>query len=165
MIKKLSITIADFILSYLPSHWRLTTRQKMYRLILAPFKTMNDEWKVFRDDAITRANVSNQTMSIEWYLNKLFDTELERINIETNQGGGVEMGNHDTEPAIFQVMGNHDTEPGIYTAMTALGEDANIGMFDFAIYIPAAISSSTNDIKAVVKKYAYGWKTFTVIEF
>ena len=165
MIQKRSISISTFIKTWLPQHKRQPNRLNLFGLLLTPFSTMMAEFIVWRNAVIKKAYVSNQTMSIEWYLNELFDPTLRRIYIITNDAQGVPMGLRATEPSYKQAMGLRATEPLAKVAFPLRGEDPTIGLYNFGVMIPTALASAVDDIRGIVMQKKLAGKTFTIIQF
>lgn len=165
MIRKFRITIGMFIHNWLPPHKRQAVRKSFLGVLLTPFTIMMAEYIAWRDDAVTRANVSNESMSLEWYLNERFDTDLRRIYIETNNANGVPFGLRATEASDLQAFGLRATEPSDTIAFPLRGESATIGFKSFGVFIPTDLADDEDEIAGVVTRYKLAGKTFTIIQF
>lgn len=165
MIEKRSIRILTYVLTWLAPHKRQPNRLKLFRVLLQPFITLMDDFVIWRNTLINDAYVTNELMSIEAHLNDLFDATDRSIYIRNNEDTPLTLGDETAEPTLFATLGDETIEPTLYTTMVAMGEDPELNMYDFGVFIPASLASSTDDIRAVVKKYAYGYKTFTIITF
>lgn len=163
MIKKISISIDKWIYAWMTPHWRKTSRLALYGVLMTPFTVMMSEFITWRDEAIIKANVTGETIALEWYLNRLFDATLKRITIHTNTDQGLQMGIRGTEPAKYQTMGKRGTEPTKYKTMTRVGEDAIVGTYDFGVTIPAAISAQEDDIRSIINQFRLAGKKYTII--
>lgn len=161
-IKKISINIAAYIKSYLPAHWRQANRLKLFELLLSPFTVLMSEYIVWRNQAITQANVSNEKIVLEWYLNSLFDPSLKRIYILRRNITGVEAGLSGAEPSYYVEVGLSGTEPSYYVETTLSNEDANIGLYDFGVFIPTSLSSNSDAIKSILVQYSKANKNFGI---
>jgi hypothetical protein len=126
---------------------------------------MHDEYLAWRNAFIQKAYITNETISIEWYLNELFDASLRRIYIVTNDAPGVDIGLTASEPTEFKDVGLIASEPADYLDVPMIGEDADIGFYKFAVYIPSAIAAQSEAIAAIVKQKKLAGKTFTIITF
>lgn len=163
MIRKHRINIDLFINNWLPSHKRQTNRKGLLAVLLTPFTIMMGEFVAWRDEAIIRANVTSETISIEWYLNYLFDPTLKRIHIESNDGDGVILGVKTTEPLKFLYFGDKDDEPTAFQYLYKPGETTDLGTASFGVYIPTDLEDQALDIFAIVKIYKLAGKTFVII--
>lgn len=165
MVRKFKINVRRFVNIHLIPALRKNIRLEMYAQLLSPFTMINDEWVTYRNKSTTRAKVNGESISLEWYLNYLFDTDLQRIYIDTNDLDGVQFGISATEPDDYQELGIQATEPAAKVAFPFYGESSDIGRYSFGVFIPAALSSSEDDIKDVVNNYRIAGKTFTIIQF
>lgn len=165
IIRRFRIKVNKFIEAYLAPHKRTKNRQYLYNVCLYPFKELNAEYITWRDKETIRSYMTGETVNLEWYLNSLFDPNLKRIYIETNEGGGVVKGIRGTEPDLYQVAGIRGTEPTLYVSKRLKGEDAVLGFKRFGVYIPNDIAELAEDIKGVVNNYRFAGKTFMIITF
>lgn len=163
--QKLSISTDKFVQGYLPTSKRLEHRMAMYNAMLEPYRLMNESWKTARDLELIRSKVTIQMASLEWFLNYLFDAELERIYIQRNAGAGVAIGLNSVEGTPAVVGLDPVNEPSDALAVPLRYEDVSIGRYRFAVFIPTALSSDTEAIRAVVRNYNSNGKDFTIIEF
>lgn len=163
MIRLFRITIPHFIQSYLPPHKRMPQRILFYKIMAYPFTLMMEAFIAWRDSSVTKANVSNETISLEWYLNSLFDTDEQRIEIISQEDAGLLMGRRDTEATFYQPMGRRDTEATFYKAMPIRGEDLITGLFSFIVSIPEDIEDKTDAIAGIVKMYKYAGFSFKIV--
>ena len=92
MITVIAINILNYIIQRLPHHKRKPDRITFLQILTFPFVKIWEEWETWRDRQITRAYVCNETMSLEWYLNYLFNNGGIDITIVTAQPGGVGLG-------------------------------------------------------------------------
>lgn len=164
-IRKFRVTVKMFIKQYLPGFLRTAERLKSYCILLYPFEVLNDEWVTYRDQSVTRANVSFETGSLEWYLNELYDPTERRIYIETNDDDGLEFGLSDTEPDDFQEIGLSGSEPDDFVEIPLKGEHPDFGFKSFGVYVPTDIIAQAEAIKSVVNNYRWAGKTFTTVEY
>lgn len=163
IIRRISVSIYRFLQQYLYTEIRLPHTIKLFDVLLHPFSLMMAEYKAWRNEAIIKANITISKGSVEWYLNYLFDTTLQRIYIENNKGGGVIMGIEATETAMYQIMGIEATEPTLYVIMTIDGEDDDMGLSSFGVFVPTALISQADAISGIVNLYTI--KDFVIIEF
>ncbi|MFN4249257.1 MAG: hypothetical protein ACK4EY_16135 [Flavipsychrobacter sp.] len=163
MIRKISISIPTYIRTWLPSHKRQPFRQKLFEVLLTPFKVLaGTDYKGWRDAAVTKANVTNEPISLQWYLNTLFDSTLKRIYILKRDAVGLVAGLSGSEPTLYQTAGLSGSEPTLYVAANIEGEDVNVGYNDFGVFIPASLSAQQDNIIAIVKRYAKGYHKFQI---
>lgn len=166
MIRNIKITVSQYLPNWTPVKKRVADRLKLYRLLFTGASTLVSEWDTWRAKAHTKANVTNETISIEWYLNSLYDPALKRIYITTNNATGVSVGLRVPEPAEYLETGLRATEPGTALTFPLRGEAASgIGTFDFGVFIPAALAAYEEEIRAIVKIYSLAGKTFIIIQF
>lgn len=164
-IKLYRISVDKYIYQYMKPVDRQPMLLSFVNTMYFPFKELMDAWVAYRNEAVIKATVTSQSGSLKWYLNKLFDPDLKRIYTQTATDEGVEAGRYDTEAARSFEAGRYDTEVARAQELRNYGESGATQNKDFAVYIPAAISASTNDIISVVDTYRHAGKTFTVIEF
>lgn len=163
LIRRYRISLLIWVTSWLRPHWRTADRITLYKTALKPFGVINDDYLGWRDEAIIKANVTGETIALEWYLNRLFDSILKRITIKTNTDQGLQMGIRGTEPTKYQTMGIRGTEPTKYKTMTRVAEDPDVGFYDFGVTIPAAISAQEDDIKAIINQFRLAGKKYIII--
>lgn len=161
-IRKYKISFNKFIKNFVAPEKRQDVREALYNTIMLPFKTMMAEYEVWAEKETIAANVVFETATMEWYLNSLFDPEEQRITFETVEYVGKPLGIRDDNDIIVP-FGLRDTND-IIIPILALGIHPIYGKKRFAVLIPAAISSSTEDIKGVVNQYRYAGFTFTIVE-
>ncbi|MFN4249047.1 MAG: hypothetical protein ACK4EY_15065 [Flavipsychrobacter sp.] len=164
-IRKFRLTISPFIKQWLAPHLRLPGRQSFFELLLTSINTINSEYMIWRNKAITKANVTNEKISLEWYLNKLFDPTLQRIYIQTRKPVGIGFGLSATEPLKFQGLGLSGTEPTEYIGFPLEDEDPDVGQYDFGIFVPAALTAQQDDIMNIALQFAKANKSFTTFLF
>lgn len=164
MIRKFRISIDKFTYQYLEPEWRLPNILLLFKVVLYPFQVMMDEYIAYRDAAIIKANVSCETMSIEWYLNELFDNELRRITIDTATSDGVYIRNEGEAPDNPLYLGNEATEPARFEYLYNPGEHVNFEGKSFAVFIPASLAGVKDQIRGITNIYRNAGKTFTIIE-
>lgn len=162
MIRKISVTVEKFIQQYIFTEKRLPGIFKLFSVVLYPFTVIVTAYKAWRNDAIIRANVTVSKASLQWYLNYVYDSDLERIYIETNTGAGLIMGDEVAEPTLFQIMGDEAAEPTVFQIMNVEGEDTAMGFASFGVFIPADLMPQADAIRGTVDKYAV--LDFVIIE-
>jgi hypothetical protein len=163
MIRKLRITVNNFIRNELPSHLRgYADMLTFFRGLMAPLKAIADEWVIFRDASITRARVTGETASLTWYLNELFDNVTRGIYIDTAGLSGVAAGDEVIEPTVYVVAGDELTEPTVYAVAGIDGEGTDFQGRSFCVFVPTAVAASDNDISAIVRQYKLAGKTFII---
>ena len=80
------------ILQILPRNWRIAPKIAILKAILKPFKELLNDIDTFRTDAISRVNLSAQTIVIEHHLKKItgekygvyVSDELPALNFSVN---------------------------------------------------------------------------------
>lgn len=164
-IQKRRINIDVYIQTWLPQHKRQPNRLMLFRLLLTPLKLLMADFLVWRDAFIQKAYITNETISMEWYLNELYDDVSRRIYIQTNDAVGVDIGLAATEPTEFKDVGLIASEPADFMDMPLIGEDPDIGFYNFAVFIPSSLAPMTNEIASIVKQKKLAGKTFTIITF
>lgn len=164
-IQLIRISLDSYIYQYLPPHKRTAGRVEFLNTLLDPFKTINEEWITFRDQAVTAAYVTAETISLEWYLNELFDPTNREIYIETNEGAGVPIGLRATEPDEMIPIGLRATEAADMYAIPLKGETSQLERASFGVFIPEALEAKENEIIGVVNSYKLAGKTFKIITF
>ena len=164
-IRKISITIEEFIRIWLPTEKRQASRVGFLRGLLAPFQVAMLQYLEWRDETIIKAKVTGETMSLTWYLNYLFDPTDKGIYIETATVSGLAAGDEVAEPSVFFVAGDEVAEPAQYAIIGAQGEDTNFGIYSFAVFVPAAIANTNTEIRAIVNCYRFAGKSFKIIRY
>jgi hypothetical protein len=166
MIRRFSIRVTDYVRNELPAHLRGgSSLLAFFRALLAPLGAIADEWKAWRETSITRARVTAETKSLEWYLNEKFPNTGDQIYIETAGLSGVSAGIAATEPTKYFVAGIESSEPAKYTVIGLKGEDTGFVGVSFIVFVPAVLAGSVNAIAATVQEYRYAGKKFSVKTF
>lgn len=162
MIRRITIGILDLIFIFLPPHKRLAKRLAWLRGLLYPFKENEDLFYPWRDEMIIRAKVTGQKMSLQWYLNHLFDPVLQRIIIDDSQPGGTAV-SLESEGTASVVVGLESLgETGV--AFFLEGESSSSLPYDFRVYSPA-FANDVNLIKGIVDLYNMAHKSYDIIIF
>lgn len=165
-IRKFFLSVDTFAKVFMMPHWRSASiRLAGWKALASPLKTILTEFKIWRDAAITRANVTCETISIEWYLNSLFDPVSKRIYITTNDGGGVPMGLRATEPANKVALGLRASEPANKVPMGLRGEDPVLGFYSFGVFLPASLNGLQPAIRAELQFHRFAGKTFIFVNY
>jgi hypothetical protein len=138
---------------------------KFMRTMQTAQKILLDEQTAWRDKAITRAYVTNETISLQWYLNSLFDPVQARIYIQTREPVGIVGGIEGTEPTLYAVGGIESTEPATYVTNWLPNEDPVLGRYSFGVFVPSDLSTKQDAIKGVVMQYKLAGKSFIIILF
>lgn len=166
MIRLLGMNIPDFANNWLPVHQRKANRLGFLQVLLSPFTIMMADYRVWRNKSITRAYVSSEKKSMEWYLNELYDTDLRRIYIDSPDNTGL--------PVALQTEGLPDLELGLQSEPTEVGnyamiplpnEDVETGMVDFVVHVPIDLTPAEAAIKKVVLNYKLAGKRYVVSYF
>ena len=171
MIRVYLFNYIQYLVNWTKYHWRTLDRITFYQILLLPFSFIWDEWVVWRDAAITRANVTGETMSLEWYLNFLFNGGGIDIYIETAGSGGIPLGLEalgGAEAALFETEGLEalgGAEAAAFVVYPLYGEDLLTGTASFAVYVPNALIAFNDQIKGVVNNYRYAGNTFVIINY
>ena len=162
MVRKINVDILKAVGNYLPVHKRKPLRLNLLRTMMSVFYTMRTEYMLWRDEAITKAYVTGETMSIEWYLNYLCSSGS-GIYIETAGASGVAAGIILTETSIYVVGGIISSEPTKYVSAGLYGENSIWGTKSFIVYIPTAASGYNDLITSVVNVYRSAGHTFKIV--
>lgn len=134
--------------------------------LFSPFTKLMLDHISWRNASITRAYVSGETISLQWYLNKLFDPFKQRVRIETATVTGVLAGisTDPNEEDYFFVAGMAASEPNRYTIIPIPGEDSIFGNASFGVFVPASFTSrQTTALSGTVKTYKMAGKSFVII--
>lgn len=162
--QKLSISTDKHVYESLPERKRKPKRIALYESLLEPFVVLNTEWKARRDTELIRSKVTIEKASLEWYLNKLFDSVEQRIYIVRNTAAGVPFGLSDTEPDDYQEVGLSGSEPDDYIAVPLQGEDDELGFNKFGVYVPSTVMPKAAEVSGVVRNYNSSGKNFIILE-
>lgn len=166
MIRQLEIDVPNFINNWLPVHQRLVNRLSFLQVVLAPFTIMMAEYKAWRDKSITRAYVSGQKISMEWYLNELFDPTNRDIYIDSPDNTGTLVALiAEGAPALTVGLQSEPTEVGDFVMVPLPYEDVATGNADFVVYVPIAYIAEEPAIRMVVLNYKLAGKRFVVSYF
>jgi hypothetical protein len=164
MIRQISIDIPGFINNWLPVHRRKNIWLGFLQVLLVPFRTMMSEYKDWRDASIMRAYVSSQTISMEWYLNELYDPIDREIRILTADPSGFYVAmQSETAPVMLAGLQTVLTEAGTFAYVPLPGEDLVTGMADFVVHAPLALMSMEAAIRKVVNNYKLAGKRYTIV--
>ena len=162
MIRKINITIPDFVKNYLPIHKRKNVRLNFLYSLTYVFDIIKSEYIIWRDEAVTRAYVTGETMSMEWYLNSVCGSGT-GITIETAGASGVNAGLYATEPSTYISAGLYATESGSYGSVGLPGESTLYGTKTFIVKVPTAYSAWNDTIIAIVNTYRAAGKSFKIV--
>lgn len=154
MIRKYSISVFKFIRQYIMPESRLPNRYKWFEVGAYPLKILAEQWKLIRDDAIIRANVTYSEGSLEWYLNYKYDPVQKRIYLGTAGASGVNVGLNAPESADYLEVGLPDIEPAYHPQIPLPGEDSVYNGYSFGVFVPADLMASQDDIAGVARIYA-----------
>jgi hypothetical protein len=160
-MRKLFIHIGDFVYGWIPAHKRLTIRIQLFTKLMTPFTVMMAEYVTWRDASVTAAQVTGETLSLQWYLNQLFDV-TNSITIETAPVSGVLAGLVSI-PESPIVAGQVSVSETPVTVGLSIGTDIPIYYGkSFVVNVPTALTAQQDAIKAVVKKYKAAGKSFRI---
>lgn len=115
MIRVVLIDIDNWIRSYLPWWKRQANRMRLLKALLSPIAELNLDIKGFSSKTKTRAQVSLETASVQWYLNHLFDSAQLRISIINMEPGGMDLGIESVEPSYYKWLGTQNESPPFNT--------------------------------------------------
>ena len=161
MIRLLNIHVNNFIYGWTPAHKRLNIRLQLFTKLMTPFTVMMAEYVAWRDAQVTAAQVTGETLSLQWYLNQLFDV-TNSITIETSPASGVLAGLVSI-PESPIVAGQVSVPETPVTAGLSIGTDTPIYYGkSFVVNVPTALTAQQDAIKAVVKKYKAAGKSFRI---
>ena len=162
MIRKINFTVENFIKNYLPIAKRKPIRLNYLSSLLFVFATLRSEYMAWRDEAIIRANVTGETMSLEWYLNYICASGT-GITIETAGLSGLRAGIESTELAYYVAAGIESTEPTRYVSIGFPGESTLWGTKSFIVKVPTAFSSWSAIITSIVNSYRMAGHSFKIV--
>lgn len=166
MIRQIKIEIPDFIYNWLPVHQRLMKRVKFLQVLMSPFTIMMGEYLAWRDKSITRAYVSCEKLSMEWYLNELYDTDLRRIYIESPDATGVYVAlESEGTPTLDVGLESEPTEVSDFVMVPLPYEDVDTGNADFVVWVPVDLVALELAIKKVVINYKLAGMRYVVAYF
>lgn len=164
-MRRLFIDIADFVYGWLPTHKLQAVRIQFFTKLQLPFVTLMNDYISWRDAKITASKVTGETLSIQWYLNQLFDPIANSITIESigvsGLSAGLETGGED-----YVSAGNEGETPDTY-AVAGLS-NADYPPFNdksFIVNIPSSLASQQEAIKQVVATYKCAGKSYKIILF
>jgi hypothetical protein len=154
--------ISKFFLLILDKSLKTTNRLRDFNAIAAPFKTFLNEFQVFRNEINFRTQYSSETLSLQKLLNKLFDSNLERIVIRTAS---------DIKPLYRQYNANETAvfEYSYFTNESVAHKYAYFASefsnaYTFEVLIPSALNNEAtkSKITAWVNYYRFHSKTFII---
>ena len=152
MLRRINISINKFIVNYLPIRLRKPNRKNLLYSLNVVFNVIHGEMQAWRDDAIVRARVTGETMSIEWHLNDLYGSGTD-IYIETAGVSGVPAGIQSSEVNSYLIAGIQSSEASYYTSCGLFGEDGVFGTKKFVVYVPSYLSAYQEEITSIVNTY------------
>lgn len=166
MIRLIEINVPGFINNWLPVHKRLAARLRFLQVLLAPFSIMMATYKVWRDKSVTRAYVNSQKMSMEWYLNELYDADLRRIYIESPDASGLYIAlETESSPAMTTGLQSEPAELSDFVMVPLPYEDVDTGNADFVLWVPLDLSMLEQQLKKVLINYKLAGKRYALRYF
>ena len=165
-IKRNNIAVDNFIENYIPIRLRKVLRLIVLRIIFSPIKTLSNEYQIWREESVTRAYVTGETMSMEWYLNLIMSSGTD-IYIESAGVSGVPIGLETipTELGIYLNAGLEASEAVNYFSVPLVGEDTLFGNASFVVYVPVALAGSEALIVSIVNQYKAAGKIYKIIYY
>jgi len=162
MIRQISISVPDFINNWLPVHRRKNVWLSFLQVLLIPFRVMMAEYKTWRDANITRSYVSGQTISMEWYLNELYDPIDREIRILTADPSGFLVALQ-VESSPVMLVGLQPAEATVFEYVPLPAEDVTFGNLDFLVQAPISLMNIEPAIVKIVNNYKLAGKRYTII--
>jgi hypothetical protein len=164
MIRSISISIVKFATNYMPVHKRKPVRLNLLTILLSIYQTILAEFESYRQEATTKAQVTGETMSIEWYLNEITGAGG-GITIESMGATGVSAGIKNIEPTIYITAGLNASEPNSFALISLKNEASHFGTKKFVVYVPISYMGYYEQIIKAVNSYRAVGKTFKIIEY
>lgn len=157
------ITVPQYVYNRLPVRKRTPVRVAFFQRLFTPFAVLMNEWINWRDRANTALRVTGETLSLQWYLNSLFDPTDRRIEIESAGLSGVNAGYEVTQNAYFMAAGVEGVQSGVAVGLP--GQDVVYGNVSFVVKVPYVVYvTQLYAVSHVVKTYKAGGKSFAIIQ-
>lgn len=139
-------------------------RLKVFDSIAEPFKNFLNDFAAFRAETDLKVQYSSSQLSLQTLLNKLFDSTLERIRIETTSDIiSIEYGYlvDEVAPIATYYYLISETAP---IEFDYLGSEIIAKAYSFEVRVPAALNTAEtiSKIAAWVNYYRLTSKTFTI---
>lgn len=138
------IDVHKLIRYLLPTFLRKPLRMAWLEALLAPFAAMWTTYAGWRAEKYYEANVTAQTLSMEAYLNRLFDTVEKRIRIRHGEDKGVYVSLRSEGYDLYYI----DGEEGAFIALEGEQDER---LFGFTAVIPATLSGRSAEIESAVR--------------
>lgn len=152
--------IYKFLERMLPAHQRQTNRMKLFWWPLKGLQAEWDNYKEWRKDAMFRANITGQLMSLETFLNKYVEGSNGGISIIEEDDQGVWCG-LEIEATDEMELGIEATEPDNYIELAIKGEEGTSLPVNFRVIAPE--TANTQQINEYVNQFKTAGKSFDII--
>lgn len=161
MIRRITIGVLNGIVLFLPPHKRWPKRIAWLQGLLYPFAENETAWYVWRDEMIIRAKVTGQKASLQWYLNHLYDSALQRILIVDSVPGGTAV-SLESEGTAYVVAGIEALgETGVPFFLE--GESSSSLPKDFRVIAPNTVD--IDQLKSTVNLFNTAHRSYDVVTF
>lgn len=157
----IKISIPQFVVNMLPPHKRQANRISWINGLTSPLVQLMNFFLAFRQDAIIRANVTGQTISLQWYLNYCLDNQFQRIIIINELLGGFTMGLRSEGLPVAKQFSLTSESPIAPEVIPLKGENPEKLPFNFRVVIPNSVDKG--QVAAIVNKYKLAGRSYDII--
>lgn len=165
-MRDIRLTTDKLVFALLPGWARATFRLAWLRGVCAELQRMFDEFLAWRSEKNREANVTGETISLEAWLNHVFNLEPYGIFVLNKPASGIVLfreseGEEQTE--LFLESESTANDKGLL--MTKYEGEVVAGFAtDFRVTVPDWFTDSMIDrVEVIVRKYKKSCKTFEII--
>lgn len=170
---KYNVDVRDIYLKLVPYFWRIMPETSVERtkwinyLEVVAGSLENAQGEIFDLCVALKdfLDVTGQHLSLENYLNNLYDNISRRIFITENEGAGAESwyleGEADPDNKVWYLEGETDPIPKTWYLQS---EIANL-TFNFTINIPAVVVFDETILRDLLDNYVQAVSTYNIVTF
>lgn len=152
--------ISSWLNKVLPKERKTTINVSWLNALLSPIQTMADTFATKCLDWDFKIKYNSQQKILEGLLNKLYDSSLRRIRVETIADLAP--------PVILYHDAEEPTGPVLYFDGESadgpiLMHDGEESAYDFRVLVPTSLTSSEAQIKSWINRYKLADKTYIII--
>lgn len=158
-----NIYFQDIIKKLVPAAYRGSNLADVIFALTKPLRSLNITFKSHKDSVDYDLQFNGQTMNLEHVLNDKFDPSLRRIYIEdVSYINSVYVANK-VEGSVTLYLANKSetTVPPVYLE----NKIEQTGQTHFRVMVPASLTFSMIELRALVDKYKLASKIYTVQTF
>lgn len=161
-----TLELSKFINQMLPGDLRTQVRKDWLNSLMVPGMTLHADFITKVGEVRDEVALNGQKLTIEWYLNNLFDFEPRRIYIEYNSSSRI-------PPAVYLIS---EAQDGLDTYLISESPDGDgtVNLYlstesenevDFTVYYPDTISPDLDAMNRAIKKIKKASKRYAIDTF